>query len=425
MRRVGHDLRPAHPVDVAAPAPGIIATAAVAITVRGHSALTRDAVGAELLGHARARTCSCRTSPSCRRRAARTTSASHVERRRQREDVRIAPGAADSFRCGRHACEHRNVPRTLTPNIRSKRFIGVASVPVRLIALALLTRMSMPPKRSTVAVDRGVRPAPRRGCRRRSASAWPPALLDLRGRGVDRAGKLRVRLDGLRGDGDVGAVARGAQRDREADAARAAGDEQRLALEIAAVSRSAVSDARTRGGRLARNAVMPSTKSASAAHSPKLTRLGLQLLGQRAPQRLADEALAVARALARGPPRWRRTIRERRRVEVGARHDAIDDPERAAPRAASKRSPSSRISIALRGRRRGAAAHHVPPPSGVSPMLPVRRREIRVVGGNRQVACVQQRQPEAGDRAVHARDDRLRHPLRFSIAACRRAIDDA
>src|SRR5512144_3018244 len=33
--------------------------------------------------------------------------------------------------------------------MRSKRFIGVASVGVRLIALALLTRMSIPPKRST------------------------------------------------------------------------------------------------------------------------------------------------------------------------------------------------------------------------------------------------------------------------------------
>ena len=44
-----------------------------------------------------------------------------------------------------HACEQRNVPRTLTEYIRSKRFIGVSSVPVRLMALALLTRMSMPP----------------------------------------------------------------------------------------------------------------------------------------------------------------------------------------------------------------------------------------------------------------------------------------
>ncbi len=39
-----------------------------------------------------------------------------------------------------HACEHANVPRTLTPNIRSKRFIGVSSVLVSEIALALFTQ---------------------------------------------------------------------------------------------------------------------------------------------------------------------------------------------------------------------------------------------------------------------------------------------
>ena len=42
-------------------------------------------------------------------------------------------------------------------------------------------------------------------------------------------GSLRVRLGGLGGDGDVGAVARGAQRDGQADAAAGAGDEQGLA----------------------------------------------------------------------------------------------------------------------------------------------------------------------------------------------------
>ncbi len=35
--------------------------------------------------------------------------------------------------------------------MRSKRFIGVASVPVRLIALALLTSTSMPPNSFTAA----------------------------------------------------------------------------------------------------------------------------------------------------------------------------------------------------------------------------------------------------------------------------------
>ena len=43
--------------------------------------------------------------------------------------------------------------------------------------------------------------------------------LDLLGRAVNGAGQLGMRLDGLGGDRDVGAVARGAQRDGQADAA--------------------------------------------------------------------------------------------------------------------------------------------------------------------------------------------------------------
>ncbi len=54
------------------------------------------------------------------------------------------------LRCGMQACEQRKVPRALIPCIRSQLFIGVSSVPVRLMALALFTRMSMPPKVSTV-----------------------------------------------------------------------------------------------------------------------------------------------------------------------------------------------------------------------------------------------------------------------------------
>ena len=49
--------------------------------------------------------------------------------------------------------------------------------------------------------------------------------LDLSGGGVDRAGQLGIGLRGLGGDGDIGAVARRAQADRQADAARRAGDE--------------------------------------------------------------------------------------------------------------------------------------------------------------------------------------------------------
>ena len=54
---------------------------------------------------------------------------------------------------------------------------------------------------------------------------------DLVGGGVDGALEFRVRLCGLRCDRDIGAVACRAQRDREPDAPAGAGYEQRLALE--------------------------------------------------------------------------------------------------------------------------------------------------------------------------------------------------
>ena len=56
-------------------------------------------------------------------------------------------------------------------------------------------------------------------------------LFDRGGGGVDGAFELGMRLDGLGGDGDIGAVGGGLERDRETDAARAAGDEQGLALQ--------------------------------------------------------------------------------------------------------------------------------------------------------------------------------------------------
>ena len=55
-------------------------------------------------------------------------------------------GFAARFRNGRQACVVRKVPRVLTPSIRSKIRAGVSGVRVRLIALALLITMSMPPK---------------------------------------------------------------------------------------------------------------------------------------------------------------------------------------------------------------------------------------------------------------------------------------
>jgi hypothetical protein len=55
-------------------------------------------------------------------------------------------------------------------------------------------------------------------------------LHDLLRRGVDGAGELGMRRLGLGRDGDIGAVARGAQRNRKPDAAGGPGDKQRLAL---------------------------------------------------------------------------------------------------------------------------------------------------------------------------------------------------
>jgi hypothetical protein len=95
-----------------------------------------------------------------------------------------------------------------------------------LMALALFTRMSMPPKVATA-----WRPRPSRllvAHVDHDRQGLAARGLDLLGGGVDRARQLRVGLGGLRRDDDVGAVAGGAQRDREADAAARAGDEEGL-----------------------------------------------------------------------------------------------------------------------------------------------------------------------------------------------------
>ena len=51
-------------------------------------------------------------------------------------------------------------------------------------------------------------------------------LFDLLGCAVDRAFKLGVRLSGFRRNDNIRPVARGPERNRQADAARGAGDEQ-------------------------------------------------------------------------------------------------------------------------------------------------------------------------------------------------------
>ncbi len=88
-------------------------------------------------------------------------------------------------------------------------------------------------------VDDNVDAAELPGCRReglrhlrlvahvdRQGQGLAAGLLDFARGGENRAWQPGMRLRRLGGDGDIGAVARGAQRDGEADAARGAGDEQ-------------------------------------------------------------------------------------------------------------------------------------------------------------------------------------------------------
>jgi hypothetical protein len=70
--------------------------------------------------------------------------------------------------------DNRNAPRQLMSFMRSYAFIGRSSVRDRLMALALLTTMSMPPNCAAVcstalATNSSSRTSPTRG------SAWPPA----------------------------------------------------------------------------------------------------------------------------------------------------------------------------------------------------------------------------------------------------------
>jgi hypothetical protein len=102
-------------------------------------------------------------------------------------------------------------------------------MPRNQIALALLTRMSMPPKRSTVAAT-AARTSSSSRMSHFSARPCPPAAFTA----SPRNGWCRAASDPaprLGGDRHIGAIARSAQRDGEADAARSAGDEQGLALQ--------------------------------------------------------------------------------------------------------------------------------------------------------------------------------------------------
>ncbi len=118
----------------------------------------------------------------------------------------------------------RKVPRTLMSIIRSYRFIGSSVLGERLIADALFTTMSMPPKRSTVAATAASH-ALLLAHIAHDRESLAASGVDLLGCREDGALKLGVRLSGLRQQRDVGAILGRTQRDREADPAAAAGDE--------------------------------------------------------------------------------------------------------------------------------------------------------------------------------------------------------
>src|SRR6516225_4503992 len=121
-------------------------------------------------------------------------------------------GFSAFFRWGMQYFDTMKVPRVLIPIIRSKRFMSVPCELVRLIALALLTQISMPPYSAIVASIAASRAHLFGGC-------------------VDRALQFWMRLGGLGCNCDVGAIACRAQRDGKPDAAACPGDEQRLALQ--------------------------------------------------------------------------------------------------------------------------------------------------------------------------------------------------
>src|SRR5262249_4424032 len=109
------------------------------------------------------------------------------------------------------------------------RFISVWATGVSEIALALFTTMSSEPKRVTVWAIAPLTAASSRTSTT-SRRAWPPACSIASAAEWIVPSSLGCAV-GLGRDRDIGAVAGGAQRDREPDAARSTGNEEGLAFE--------------------------------------------------------------------------------------------------------------------------------------------------------------------------------------------------
>ena len=83
-------------------------------------------------------------------------------------------GLAAFFKCGMQYFDTMKVPRVLIPIIRSNRFMSVPCELVRLMALALLTQMSMPPNSLTVCSTAAITCASSR-MSHSTGNALPPA----------------------------------------------------------------------------------------------------------------------------------------------------------------------------------------------------------------------------------------------------------
>ena len=150
----------------------------------------------------------------------------HVERRRSSSGCAGSTASPDT---GWHIRHHEGAAGVDALHQVVALHVGLGDRRAR-TALALLTTMSMPPNFAAVLSMAAFTASSSRTSTTRGR-AWPPAFSICSRRRVDRAFELGMRRLGLGRDGDIGAVARGPQRDRKPDAARGAGDEQCLALE--------------------------------------------------------------------------------------------------------------------------------------------------------------------------------------------------
>ena len=308
----------------------------------------------------------------------------------------------------RRTCKTGTAPRSAGHSTkcsrRATRRVAVRAAPAARAARRHASRPASGPRAP------GVRHGSRTAAARRPETARRP-----------RTGQRRTRRSTARGgrrDGGWRTAAAG-DGDRRAQVDGAA----RAAVEpggVAAAKLQSRVAARCRASRSAAAAwremrVMPSTKSAVRARMRRSSSAsGVELLRQRLRSSDSrDQPLGVAQRASAGPRReLRRASRSTAASSSAAGTTRLTSPSRSAS-AAPKRSPSRtdlhRLAHAddARQRPRAAAVRR-------QRDLAVGGREIGVVGGDDEIAGVHQRQAEAGDGAVHARDDRMRHPVQMS-----------